>query len=157
MATVLPLTWLVGLRIARGFTATLVPPLPTPFQRYDPIANVWVVSGAFDYDVRMPLARAGTGPAVYSHGRFFVFGGETLTNPGWLAHNETMVYSRVDIFNPATGNWSVGPTMPEGKHGISATGTPYGIVLAGGGTTAGRSRSSSVHALRVAPSAWQPF
>lgn len=120
-----------------------------PRQRYDPVSDEWTLSSANTSIARMPLARAGTGPAVYSHGHYFVFGGETLTNPDGAALPDTNVFQRVDVYNPANNSWTAGPDMPVAKHGIAPAATPAGIVVAGGGTTSGRSKSNSVHLLRV--------
>jgi N-acetylneuraminic acid mutarotase len=86
---------------------------------------------------------------VFSHGHFFIFGGETLTNLDGSAHNQTLVYNHTDLYNPTSNTWTKGPSMPEGKHGISAAQTPLGIIIAGGGVTSGRCRSSSAHLLRL--------
>lgn len=68
---------------------------------YDPIKNSWSVTGD-----AMPSPRAAAA-YVGVNGRIYAIG-------GLIDGNAT---SRVDIFNPANGNWQRGPSLPAPRSG----------------------------------------
>jgi N-acetylneuraminic acid mutarotase len=109
-------------------------------QIYDPATNTWVSSlDAGSTLAPLPQARGGMGKAVYYNGKFYVLGGETESGSGATANN---VYNRVDIYDPATNTWRLGPPMPTARHGIFPLEIGGRIYVAGGGVQAGASSSS---------------
>ncbi len=108
-------------------------------QVYDPETDSWESSNEPDSDLEpLPQARGGTGNAVFHQGRFYVMGGETADGDGATPTN---TYDRVDIYDPVTNTWRVGPPMPVGVHGIFPALDQGRILVAGGGTSAGFSLS----------------
>jgi N-acetylneuraminic acid mutarotase len=83
---------------------------------------------------------------VYHGGEFYVFGGETRSGGGATADR---VYDRVDVYNPATNRWRLGPAMPTARHGIYPLLHAGRIYVAGGGTVAGFSRAAILEVLNV--------
>jgi N-acetylneuraminic acid mutarotase len=110
-------------------------------QVYDPAIDRWSTSADPGAGIApLPQARGGMGKAVYLAGRFYVFGGETRDGPG---ANAERVYARVDIYDPERNQWHRGRDMPVPRHGIFPVDVGGRIFLAGGGTRAGGSRSST--------------
>jgi N-acetylneuraminic acid mutarotase len=111
-------------------------------QVYDPATNTWTVSGdGPDTPAPMPVGRGGTGKALFLGGRFYVIGGETLDGPG---ANENGVYDRVDIYDPQTNSWTLGPSLSTPRHGIFPIAVANRILVAGGGEHSGGGSPSSV-------------
>lgn len=92
----------------------------------------------------LPVARGGTGVAVVVDGLIYVIGGETK-NPDQFS-TSLRVYHRVDIYNPSTNKWTVGPSLQVPRHGIFPVYCNGGIHVFGGGIRAGFS-SSKAHEL----------
>ncbi len=110
-------------------------------QIYDPATDQWRTSADPGAGIPpLPQARGGMGKAVYLAGDFYVFGGETHDGPG---ANADGVYARVDIYNPRQNQWHRGRDMPVPRHGIFPVEVGGRIFVAGGGTKAGRSASST--------------
>lgn len=119
-------------------------------QIYDPVTDTWVASGEGPgTPAPLPVARGGTGKAVYVGGECWVFGGETLDGPG---ATKNKVYSRVDVYNPALNQWRAGPPLPTPRHGIFPVVVGRRIYLLGGGTRAGASASMAAEILDLTPS-----
>jgi N-acetylneuraminic acid mutarotase len=117
-------------------------------QVYDPATNTWKSSATAGSGLApLPVGRGGMGKAVFNNGEFYVIGGETLTGPGATADK---TYNRVDIYNPATNTWRLGPAMPTARHGIFPLLHAGRIYVAGGGTKAGASRSAVLEILNLA-------
>ena len=74
---------------------------------YDIASDVWRT-----LDAPLPTPRAGCAAAVVAS-KLWIAGGESGDNK--LAHSE------VEILDPATGQWSSGPSLQQGRHG---TGIP---------------------------------
>ncbi len=109
-------------------------------QVYDPATNTWESSDdAGSTLAPLPQARGGTGTAVFIEGEFYVMGGETLNGPG---ATPTHCYDRVDIYDPVTNTWRIGPVMPVALHGLNPVLHNNFIYVAGGGTQAGNSQST---------------
>ena len=109
-------------------------------QIYNPSTNTWQSSSQAGSTLApLPQARGGMGKAVYYKGEFYVIGGETSTGAGATAQK---VYTRVDIYNPATNAWRLGAAMPTGRHGIFPLLHGWRIYVPGGGTQAGFSNSN---------------
>lgn len=109
-------------------------------QIYDPASGTWTVSdGSPNAPKPMPVARGGTGKAVYLNGEFWVIGGETLTGEG---ASKQGTYSRVDIYNPVTNSWRLGAPLPTARHGIFPVAKDGRLFVAGGGESAGFARSA---------------
>jgi N-acetylneuraminic acid mutarotase len=109
-------------------------------QIYDPATNSWQSSSEAGSTLApLPQARGGMGKAVYVAGEFYIIGGETSTGAGATANK---VYDRVDIYNPRTNNWRLGPAMTTARHGIFPVTIGKRIYVAGGGTQAGASEST---------------
>ena len=108
-------------------------------QIYDPRTNSWTVSGPSSAAPKpLPQARGGMGKAVWLNGEFWVIGGETASGPGATAGH---TYRRVDIYDPARNTWRAGPPLLTGRHGIFPVADEGLIIMAGGGTVSGGSRS----------------
>ena len=96
----------------------------------------------------LPVARGGMGVAVLARGELWVMGGETSIQGS--ARPTDGVYTRVDIYNPATNTWRAGPPLPFGMHGISPLVlADQAVVIAGGGVQAGFSESKNFLILRL--------
>jgi hypothetical protein len=114
-------------------------------QSYDPATNTWQSSANAPSTLApLPQARGGMGKAVYYKGEFYVIGGETLNGAGATAQK---VYNRVDIYNPLTNTWRLGPAMPTARHGIFPLLSGGQILVAGGGIVSGYSQSTVVEVL----------
>jgi len=122
-----------GNAVANGFDTVQV---------YEPAVNAWKSSDTPGSGLTpLPQARGGMGKGIYFRGELYIFGGETLDGAGSTASH---TYNRVDIYNPVTAMWRSGTTMLAAKHGIFPVLVGSRIVVAGGGTAAGHSSSSSV-------------
>jgi N-acetylneuraminic acid mutarotase len=113
---------------------------------YDPVANSWTSSDSGSGLAPLPQARGGMGKAVFYNGEFYVLGGETLD--GSLATSAN-VYNRMDIYNPLTNTWRLGPIMPTARHGIFPLLHAGRIYVAGGGIQAGGSQSTVIEIFNV--------
>jgi N-acetylneuraminic acid mutarotase len=110
-------------------------------QIYDPATDRWTTSADPDPGIApLPQARGGMGKAVYLAGSFYVLGGETRDGPG---ANADRVYARVDIYDPRRSRWRRGRDMPVPRHGIFPLEVGGRIFVAGGGTRAGGSVSTT--------------
>lgn len=106
---------------------------------YNDVAGVWAVTGAFQVgaergDFAMAYAAPGTpGPRVVAAG-----GNPTASVGG-----------RVDVFNPATGTWSVGPTFGPARafHTVTTFPAAQHLILIAGGQDACRTASFVVYSL----------
>jgi N-acetylneuraminic acid mutarotase len=117
-------------------------------QIYNPATNTWVSSASAGSTIApLPQARGGMGKAVFVNGEFFVIGGETATGAGATSNK---VYNRVDIYNPSTNTWRLGPAMPTARHGIFPLLQSNKIYVAAGGVVAGASSSKILEILTLA-------
>lgn len=91
---------------------------------YDPRTNRWAVVE----DLGRP--RVGHTATVLPDGRVVVSGGETPAVNG-----QREVTSGVEVFDPATGRWSLSGDLTTGRSGHTATLLPDGRVLVVGGQT----------------------
>lgn len=115
-------------------------------QVYDPRTNSWSISSdSPDSPMALPQARGGMGKAVFLDGEFWVMGGETKDGAGATAND---VYDRVDIYNPMSRKWRLGPPLRTPRHGIFPVLDDGRILIAGGGTRAAWSVSDVVEVLR---------
>jgi hypothetical protein len=125
-------------------------------QRFSLTSNTWATSSQAGVTnlPALPQARGGQGASVYANGELYVIGGETTASPG----PANGVYSRVDIFNPATGTWRRGPDLPQGMHGIYPVLDPVSntIYIAGGGVRVGASSSKLLLKLNLGPATSPP-
>lgn len=71
--------------------------------------------------------------AVAAGGRVYVLGG-LFPAPGGVG---ALVTGRVDVFDPETGEWSAGPTLPVPLHHTAPVAVGDRIVVAGGHTSPG--------------------
>jgi N-acetylneuraminic acid mutarotase len=108
---------------------------------YDPNTDTWTSTESGSGITPLPQARGGMGKAVFYNGEFYVLGGETLNGALATAAN---VYNRVDIYNPVTNSWRLGPIMPTARHGIFPLAYAGRIYVAGGGVQSGGSQSAVV-------------
>jgi N-acetylneuraminic acid mutarotase len=108
-------------------------------QIYDPATNTWTSTESGSSVAPLPQARGGMGKAVYYNGEFYIMGGETLNGPGATPDH---VYNRVDIYDPTTNTWRLGPPMPTARHGIFPLYYAGRIYVAGGGIHSGGSQST---------------
>jgi len=108
-------------------------------QRYDPATATWTDSAQPGSPLSpMPLARGGSGHAVWHGERFFIFGGESSGG---------QVFNDVQAYTPATDIWTLDEPMPTARHGIFPVLEGNRIFLIGGGVTAGFSASAVVEIL----------
>jgi hypothetical protein len=86
-------------------------------QLFNPATNSWQSSSQPGSTLApLPVARGGMGTALFIAGEIYVIGGETpLSTPNAPPNG---VYNRVDIYNPTTNSWRMGPSLPQGMHGI---------------------------------------
>lgn len=112
-------------------------------QVYDPPTNVWATAD-------MPFGRGGMGSAPFSNGRFYVMGGETNVWDPWVTDGDALVYDTVLGYDPVHGVWLNSTPMPVGMHGVYPVADPVDgvILLAGGGTVAGKSESDLTYAFK---------
>ena len=116
--------------VTNGFDSVMI---------YDPVANTWSWSGEVGSTLTpLPEARGGMGKAIWLRGEFYVFGGETDTDPDAGPDD---VYDRVDVYRPTTNAWRSERSMPNPRHGIFPVLYQGHIFLAGGGAQAGNSQS----------------
>jgi N-acetylneuraminic acid mutarotase len=114
-----------------GYDSTMV---------FDPVAGTWSWSGdGVSGLLPLPEARGGMGKALWFRDEFYVFGGETDSDPD---ANVNDVYDRVDVYDPVTNTWRLENPMPWPRHGIFPVQFQGWIFLPGGGTVAGNSQSS---------------
>jgi hypothetical protein len=104
-------------------------------QIYDPAANTWTNSGAGSTIAPLPFPRSGMGRAVFYRGEFYIMGGETLA--GDPNATPRRVFSRVDIYDPASNTFRPGTPMPTPRHGIYPVLFDGLIHVAAGGTVFG--------------------
>src|SRR5260370_25293738 len=116
-------------------------------QVYDPVADAWTSTESGSGLAPLPGARGGMGKAVFWGGEFYILGGETLN--GSLA-TPPNVYNRVDIYNPTTNTWRLGPVLPTGRHGIFPLFQSGRIYVAAGGVQAGGSQSAVLAVFNLA-------
>jgi hypothetical protein len=88
------------------------------------------------------------GKAVFYNGEFYVLGGETLDGSGATPAN---VYNRVDIYDPGSNTWRLGPVMATARHGIFPVLHAGRIYIAGGGVQAGGSQSATLEIYNALP------
>ncbi|MDQ8173247.1 MAG: kelch repeat-containing protein [Gemmatimonadota bacterium] len=109
-------------------------------QIYDPTTDRWTVSdGSRGAPLPLPQKRGGMGKAVFLNGEFWVIGGETVSGSGATPLG---TYARIDIFNPRTNRWRVGPPLQHPRHGICPLVDQGRILVAGGGMRSGFGRSN---------------
>ena len=97
----------------------------------------------------MNAARKGVATAILN-GKLYAIGGtRQLSGQGWQG------LSSVEIFDPQTGQWSAGPTLPNVvKYGTAKT--VSGKILLFGGYVSGNQNSSQVLELDPATNQWTP-
>lgn len=98
-------------------------------QVYIVAKNRWVSSVA-EGVAPLPQARAGLAArAPFIDGEFWVMGGQTVSGDGATSAG---VYTRTDIYDPASNTWRAGPALVEGRHGAAAIVTNGDLVVLGG-------------------------
>jgi N-acetylneuraminic acid mutarotase len=120
---------------------------------YDPSANTWTSTESGSPLAPLPQARGGMGKAIFYNGEFYVLGGETLDGSGATAPN---VYNRLDIYDPASNTWRLGPVMATARHGIFPLLQAGRIYIAGGGVQAGGSQSATLEIYNALPASLGP-
>lgn len=113
-------------------------PIGTPLPSGAPAAAGWTAVGD------APFARLEMATAVHD-GRFWLAGG--LTPEGG-------VVDALSIFDPATGRWSEGPTLPEAVHHAAMASDGELLYLVGGYLGSSGQPTSAVHLLDPATGAW---
>ncbi|GIW75935.1 MAG: hypothetical protein KatS3mg104_0998 [Phycisphaerae bacterium] len=124
----------VGDRPGNGYAQTLV---------YNPDTNSWSTNAAQP----LPVGRGGISKAPFINGEFYIIGGETDSK--YSETGSDGVYDRVDIYNPSTNRWRVGPPIPTDRHGIAPLVLNNRIYVAGGGIVQGKSETSVVEYLQL--------
>jgi large repetitive protein len=90
---------------------------------YDPDTNTWRVGPS------MQTRRDNFGAAVIDK-KLYVMGGQTRNSNG------TVILDTLEIFNPLTGQWSSGSSMPTGRHNMMVGKINGRIQVIGGAATA---------------------
>ena len=76
-------------------------------EEYDPATDSWDMVRA-----RMPTARSAMASGVYG-GRIYVTGGEGQDS------RIMATFRALEAFDPASGTWSILPSMPVSRHGLA--------------------------------------
>jgi glucose/arabinose dehydrogenase/N-acetylneuraminic acid mutarotase len=101
-------------------------------QSYDPVTGIWDSSDLVQSSLTpMPLARGGTGRAVWFGSEFYVFGGESVGT----------VFPEVQVYRPASNTWRAEADMLTARHGTSPVAFQDRIFVVGGGVNSGFSTS----------------
>jgi hypothetical protein len=90
---------------------------------YDPATESWAVTGSLD--VARSAFTLSPHPMPDANERVIAVGGLGLEGP--LASSE--------VYDPATGTWSLGPALPAARAGHGAATLESGVLLVAGGTT----------------------
>ncbi|NNF39531.1 MAG: hypothetical protein HKN71_12740 [Gemmatimonadetes bacterium] len=90
-------------------------------QVYDPIEQRWTTTASGDWET-MPEPRAEQGRAVFLDGEFWLIGGES----------DSGATRAVDLFNPETMTWRVGPELESPRAGGAPVLDGDRILLVGG-------------------------
>ncbi len=91
---------------------------------YNPATGKWTLTGT------MSAPRAGQTATLLPNGQVLVAGGVTQTSPTNCAE---AIYSSAELYNPATGTWSLTGSMNAPRDLFTATLLGNGQVLAAGG------------------------
>lgn len=110
-------------------------------QVYDFATANWTVLSDTGEADSFPYPRGGMGGAIYHGDSIYVFGGESNDVKG---STSTKVFTRVDIFNIATGKWREGETMPWGLHGLWPAMYNGKVYIPGGGVKIAYSTSDTL-------------
>jgi len=89
---------------------------------YDPVAGTWSLTG------NMHFPRVNHTATLLPDGRVLVAGGDTSSNPPNFGLTDT-----AEIYDPATGVWSMTGSMSTGRAWVAATRLQDGRVLIAGG------------------------
>jgi len=108
-------------------------PLDTA-ERYNPANGTWVTAG------RLNIPRSQGSLVVMADGRVLATGGGIEGAPGWSST------ASVEIYDPKTGRWTMGPPMMVARARHTATLLPDGEVLVSGGATTYHGEIGSVTA-----------
>ncbi len=90
---------------------------------YDPATGQWTRTG--DLNVRRALHTA----ELLPNGRVLVAGGRTCDQPPPATCNFTFVTNTAEIYNPATGQWTLTGSMSAPRHTTASVVLPDGRVL----------------------------
>ena len=119
--------------VANGFDDVMI---------FDPIPGTWTSTLEEAATIApLPVARGGTGDAVWYREEFYVFGGETLDDPNTVPGSN--VYDRVDVYDPQTNTWRLEAPMTHPRHGLDPVVFQGRVLLPGGGLQAGFGNSNS--------------
>lgn len=109
---------------------------PASTELYDPSAGRWSAAGD------MVLGRVGPAIAPLSDGRVLASGG---FDPDRALGGEPTPLTSVEVFDSATGRWTVTTSMGRARHGHSMTLLADGRVLVVGGDDATGARSAEIY------------
>lgn len=116
------------------------------FNSADPAASTWMTTGALTVN-----SRTGHSATLLPNGKVMVaggFGGD-IGNPGAVAHPLTSI----ELYTPASGEWSGGDNLQGPRRGHTATLLPTGEVLVAGGQE-GDNYLSGVEKIDLATGNW---
>jgi N-acetylneuraminic acid mutarotase len=119
-----------GRVIVAGGDNPTIPPL-TSTEIYDPVANSWSPGPASQVGRRAALS------AMLPNGRVLVVGGYSNSDSSFT------VFSSAEIYDPATGGWSLTPDMGAARYVFAATALADGRVLVTGGFDGTESEAST--------------
>jgi hypothetical protein len=118
---------------------------------YDPGLNLWSPIAA------MPTARAWLGAAAASDGRIVAIGGQLITLsslPDGGVSSSVSATGAVEIYDPSTGTWSTGPSLPTPRWGLAVVRGADGSIYAMGGLAGAGGQTAVVERL-VSDGGWQ--
>lgn len=100
---------------------------PAPSELYDPATGKFTPTGT------MVMLRDGYSATLLPDGTVLLAGGEIYVSTGEPGSYAPVVLNMTEIYNPATGSFSPGPSMRQGRVNHTATLLPDGSVLFVGG------------------------
>ncbi|WP_240359166.1 Kelch repeat-containing protein [Pyxidicoccus trucidator] len=126
--------------VANGYTCCLAGVYLATAELYDPATGTWTATPT------SPRARGVGKDVLLASGKVLITGGAASSSPAGPTSN-------VDVYDPSTNAWSVGPSLLAARYRHTATRLPSGKVLVAGGS----SRTTTLRTVEVydpATNAW---
>jgi Galactose oxidase, central domain/Kelch motif len=105
---------------------------------YDPATGTWSVTGSLN------IARSDHSASLLSNGKILVAGGQIFDTWPYVSLNEA------ELYDPATGIWSVTASLDTARRNYTATLLPNGKVLVAGGNNQGELASAEIYTFNTA-------
>jgi type VI protein secretion system component Hcp len=108
---------------------------------YDPATNAWQTLANMPQPAAYAAAVTFPDETGYPDGLIYVLGGERILLPG-LPY--VKVLNTLQVYNPATGTWSMGPSMPTARSHLAAVlGCDFKIYALGGQDSANAAQEAA--------------